>query len=58
MGELGKNYWTEGVNFTKYRIIGFETYYTYYLDDKNLNNYNHWLYGFCNNNSDTEGIGH
>ena len=58
LGELGKNYWNEGVNFTKYRIIGFETYYTYYLEDKNLSNYNHWLYGFCNNKSDTEGIGH
>ena len=56
LGELGKNYWNEGVNFTKYRIIGFETYYTYYLDDKNLSNYNHWLYGLCNNRSDTEGI--
>ena len=58
LGELGKNYWNEGVNFTKYRIIGFETYNSYYLEDKNLSNYNHWLYGFCNNNSDTEGIGH
>ena len=58
LGELGKNYWNEGVNFTKYRIIGFETYYTYYLDDKNLSKYNHWLYGLCNNRSDTEGIGY
>ena len=42
----------------KIRIIGFETYYTYYLDDKNLSKYNHWLYGLCNNRSDTEGIGY
>ena len=58
LGELGKNYWNEGVNFTKYRIIGFETYNSYYLEDKNLYKYNHWLYGLCNNKSDTEGIGH
>ena len=58
LGELGQNYWNEGVNFTKYRILGFETYSTYYLDDKNLSKYNHWLYGLCNNNSDTEGIGY
>ena len=58
LGELGQNYWNVGVNFTKYRIIGFETYSIYYLDDKNLSKYNHWLYGLCNNNSDTEGIGY
>ena len=58
LGELGENYWSEEVNFTKYRIIGFETYFTSYLKDKNLSNYDHWLYGFCNNNSDTEGIGY
>jgi len=58
LGESGKDYWNEGVNFTKYRIIGFETYYSHYLEDKNLSKYNHWLYGLCNNNSDTEGIGY
>ena len=58
LGELGENYWNEAVNFTKYRIIGFDTYYSYYLKDKNLTKYDHWLYGFCNNKSDTEGIGY
>jgi len=58
LGESGKDYWNEGVNFTKYRILGFETYSVYYSDDKNLSKYNHWLYGLCNNNSDTEGIGY
>ena len=58
LGELGENYWSVAVNFTKYRIIGFDTYYNYYLKDRNLSNYNHWLYGFCNNKTDTEGIGY
>ena len=29
-----------------FRIIGFETYYAYYLDNRDLSNFNHWLYGF------------
>ena len=48
----------KGVDFKSFRIIGLETYFQVYLDDKNLSNHNHWLYGFCNNESDTEGIGH
>jgi len=58
LGEIGENYWNIAVNFTKYRIVGFDTYYVYYLRDKNLSKYDHWLYGFCNNKSDTEGIGY
>ena len=48
----------KGVDFKSFRIIGLETYFQAYLDDKNLSNHNHWLYGLCNNDSDTEGIGH
>ena len=29
-----------------------------YLQDKNLSRYDHWLYGICNNDTDTKGIGH
>jgi hypothetical protein len=47
-----------GFDFESFRIIGIDTYYQNYIDDKNrnLSNYNHWLYGKCNNDSDTEGI--
>ena len=38
-----------GVDFTIFRVIGMETFFTRYLNDSNLNNYNHWLYGPCKN---------
>jgi hypothetical protein len=48
----------KGINFTYFRIIGLDTYFHYYLNDKNLSKFDHWLYGYCNNESDTEGIGY
>ena len=48
----------KGIEFRNFRIIGLNTYYHYYLEDKNLSKYDHWLYGFCNNESDTQGISH
>ena len=47
-----------GVDFRSFRIIGLDTYYQNYSKNKNLSNYNHWLYGLCNNESDTNGISH
>ena len=47
-----------GVDFRSFRIIGLDTYYQTYSKNKSLNNYNHWLYGLCNNESDTDGISH
>jgi hypothetical protein len=59
---LGESYtgydWYEGVNFTEYRIIGLETNLDKYIHDRNIYHFNHWLYGICNNKSDTEGISH
>ena len=52
------NNFDNGIDFTSYRIVGLEMYYDIYLSDKNLSKYNHWLYGFCNNESDTEGLGY
>ena len=46
----------KGINFTYFRIIGLDTYFHYYLDDKNLSKFDHWLYGYCNQNSDIKGI--
>ena len=47
-----------GIDFTNFRIVGYETFFETYFNDKNLNNYDHWLYGKCNNDSDTQGIGY
>ena len=46
----------EGIDFTTFRIIGFQRYYTNYLNNNNLDNIYHWLYGYCDNEIDTEGI--
>ena len=45
-----------GVDFQNFRIIVIEDYFGNYLLDRNLSNYNHWIYGLCNNESDTQGI--
>jgi len=49
----------EGIDFTTFRIIGFQRHYMNYLNtNKNLSNIYHWLYGYCDNETDTEGISH
>ena len=44
------------VDFRNFRIIGIDSYYHLYLYDNNLSKFDHWLYGYCNNESDTQGI--
>ena len=48
----------QGFDFTKYRIIGINSNLQEFQYDKNINKYDHWIYGLCNNNSDTKGISH
>ena len=36
-------------DFLSFRIIGLDSYYVSYLDERNLTNFDHWLYGRCNN---------
>ena len=50
----------KGINFRNLRIIGLDTYFHYYSENKsrNIMEFDHWLYGYCNNDSDTEGIGY
>ena len=43
-------------DFYSFRLIGFETYYAYYLDSRNISNFDHWLYGKCNYEKESEGI--
>ena len=48
-----------GVDFTSFRIIGFDNYFQAYLiNNKDLSKMDHWLYGVCNNETDTQGIGY
>ena len=49
------NHIDQGIDFTNFRIIGFNTYFQYYLEDKNLTKFDHWLYGLCNNYENIEG---
>ena len=43
-------------DFDAFRILGLEETPDIYTRDNNLSKYDHWLYGPCNNQSDTEGI--
>ena len=43
-------------DFDTFRIIGLEDAPDIYIRDNDLSKYDHWLYGPCNNQSDTEGI--
>ena len=48
----------KAVDFDSVRIIGIQDSIENYMSSNDLSLYNHWLYGNCNNDSDTEGIGH
>ena len=47
---------TEDFNFSLFNVVGLEDPISTYENNNNLNNYNHWLYGYCNNQSDIKGI--
>ena len=46
----------EEVDFNSIRIIGLETEISLYKNNNNLSEYNHWIYGKCNNSTDTKNI--
>lgn len=50
-----KNKDYEGFDFSYFNIIGIYKDISNYEGDKNISNYDHWLYGFCNEN-DIKGI--
>ena len=56
MASLSSYYVNDGIDFTTFNVIGFEEYYEGYLYNKNLSSFDHWLYGRCSNQTDTEGI--
>ena len=43
-------------DFQIFKAIGFETYIDDYKNNKNLSEFDHWLYGPCNKESDVEGL--
>ena len=47
-------------DYSVFRAIGLdEVYYEDYMNDPEIiSNIDHWIYGNCNNNTDTEGIGY
>ena len=55
---LGNNEVVKEFDFYSFRIIGFDIYYSLYLDNRNLSKYNHWIYGICNDEIDNEEISH
>ena len=54
-----KEYIPKDVDFDSIRIFGLDRVTVDdYMEDNDLEHYNHWIYGNCNNDSDTEGIGY
>lgn len=56
IADLSNGYMINGFDFSNFRIVGYETFLETYFDNNNLSAYDHWLYGFCDNESDTKGI--
>ena len=46
------------IDFDMVTIIGIQLDIGLYQKDNDLSKYDHWIYGPCNNSSDTEGISH
>ena len=46
----------DGIDFTKFRIIGSKVYYSNYLHS-NIKSIRHWVYGPCKNSSDLGEVG-
>ena len=58
MSEDSENPTDKGVNFENFRILGFDIYYFYAYLNGSITDFDHWLYGYCNNDSDIDGISH
>ena len=56
MSSVFSNFVNDGINFTYFRIVGLQDYYEDYLNKKNISEFEHWLYGKCNNSTDNQGI--
>jgi len=54
--EDGSYQYYENFYFTTFNLIGLETYFQAYENEKDISKYNHWLYGLCNKEIDIKGI--
>ncbi len=54
----GVKYHNVKINPDEVNIIGLDVAIPSYEEDENLEHYNHWLYGDCDNTTDTKGIGY
>ena len=55
----GKDAGEKGFDFTLFRAVGTDKQVEgYYMSSKTIKRADHWLYGKCNNDSDTKGIGY
>ena len=41
-----------GFDFKSFRVKSLETYFNEYYENRNLNNYDHWISGYCKNEID------
>ena len=53
---FGENNVNREFDFKAFRLVGLEAYYTDYIENKNINNFDHWLYSLCKYGSDKDEI--
>ena len=58
MAQNSRNSFNEGIDFTMFRIIGSQIYYENMMKFPSIKKQPHWLYGLCDNKTDTEGVSH
>ena len=58
IAQNGRYSFNEGIDFTMFRIIGAQIYYEAMMQLPSIKIIPHWLYGPCDNKTDTEGISH
>ena len=54
--EKGRKFINKGFDFSKFKIIGFNTYFESYLYSKYMLHFDHWIYGKCKNENYTKEI--
>ena len=58
IAQNSNNSFNEGIDFTMFRIIGTQIYYEAFMKLPSIKYIPHWLYGLCDNKTDTEGVSH
>ena len=58
MAQNSNNSFNEGIDFTMFRIIGTQIYYEAFMKIPSIKIVPHWLYGLCDNKTDTQGVSH